>query len=124
MANHPDELRADFQQYYGLNLDGMGRYYSTLHAAALCAQLPEGARTLVALDPDNAWTTDRMLAAAMVNDLAWLVWSKTKDGEKNRNRPKPIGRGTERARHVRGMAMEPDELLAKIERIREEARRG
>ncbi len=37
------------------------------------------------------WTlTDRLLAIC-ANALRWLVWSKTKDGSKNRNRPEPIG---------------------------------
>ena len=33
MSRYPDELRADFQQYYGLNIDGMGADYSVTHAA-------------------------------------------------------------------------------------------
>lgn len=28
--------------------------------------------------------------ASMVDSLAWLVWSKTKDAEKNRNHPKSV----------------------------------
>ena len=33
-----------------------------------------------------------MLAASIADSLAWLVWSKTKDAQNNRNRPKPIPR--------------------------------
>lgn len=33
---------------------------------------------------------DTLLRARMVDSLSWLVWSKTVDGEKNRNHPKSI----------------------------------
>lgn len=104
----------------------MGRDFSTLHAASLLTQLPEGARVRLAYAPDAVWTSDRALLAAMVNDLNWLVWSKTKDAKHNRNRPKPIGPSAKRPdeRHIVGMAMAPDELMETIARIREEAQHG
>lgn len=104
----------------------MGRDYTTLHAASLLAQLPEGARVKLAYAPDAVWTSDRALLAAMVNDLNWLVWSKTKDARHNRNRPKPIGPSAKRPdeRRIVGMAMTSDELLATIARIREGAQHG
>ena len=125
-ADHPDELRADFQQYYGLNIDGMGRDYSTLHAAALVSQMPEGSRLAQAYDPDALWTSERALMAAMVNSLNWLVWANSRDGERNRNRPKPIGpqAAAGRNRRVVGVAMTPDRLMAELNRIRKGARRG
>ena len=104
----------------------MGRDFSTLHAASLLTQLPEGARVRLAYSPDAVWTSDRALLAAMVNDLNWLVWAKTKDAKHNRNRPKPIGPSAKRPdeRHIVGMAMAPDELLETIARIRKEAQHG
>ena len=118
LREHPDELRADFQEVYGLNVDGMGRDYSTLHAAALLAQLPEGSRVLRCYSEDAAWTSERSLLAAIVNDLNWLVWSKSKDGQRNRNRPRPIGPGTGggRERRIVGMAMTADELMDALAR--------
>ena len=125
LDEHPDELRADLQQYYGLNIDGMGRDFSTLHAAALVAQMPEGSRTARAHDPDAAWTLDRLLAAVVANNTNWLVWSKTKDGQRNRNRPKPIGPdGPGKPKHIRGMAMAPDKLMAELRRIHGEVNSG
>jgi Family of unknown function (DUF5361) len=45
------------------------------------------------LFPDEAgWTRTDMLLASAVDALHWLQWVKTKDGAKNRNRPKPIPR--------------------------------
>jgi hypothetical protein len=43
-------------------------------------------------DEDRLWNPDRQLMASMVDMLTWQVWSKSKDGQKNRNRPKPIPR--------------------------------
>ena len=103
----------------------MGRDYSTLHAASLLTQLPEGARVRLAYAPDAAWTSDRALMAAMVNDLNWLVWAQTKDARHNRNRPRQVGPGRRPdERRIAGMAMEPGELMATMARIRGEAASG
>lgn len=104
----------------------MGRDYTTLHAASLVTEMPEGSRIARAYNPDAAWTSDRSLLAAMVNDLNWLVWSKTKDAKHNRNRPKPIGpqRDNANQKRVVGVAMTPDRLMAEMARIRREAQRG
>lgn len=104
----------------------MGRDFSTLHAAALVSQLPEGARVRLAYAPDAAWTSERSLLAAIVNDLNWLVWAQTKDAKHNRNKPKPIGpqRDNANQKRVVGAAMTPDRLMAEMRRIRREARRG
>lgn len=40
----PDELRADFQQTYNLNLDDMGDQYTVAHAASLAQMLPNHTR--------------------------------------------------------------------------------
>lgn len=121
MDERPDELRADLQEVYGLNLDGMGRDYTTLHAAALVSQLPEGSRVARAYDPDAIWTTDRVLAACVANAINWIVWSKTKDGQRGRNKPGLIGpRPRDKEKHIRGIAMEPERLMAELARIRGE----
>lgn len=33
---------------------------------------------------------DSMLLIGLIDRLNWLIWSKTKDAQKGRNRPKPI----------------------------------
>ena len=38
------------------------------------------------------WTVTDRLLAIIANALRWLVWAKTKDAKRNRNRPKPIPR--------------------------------
>ena len=54
--DHPTELRADLQRYYGLNVDAMGRDFTANHAAACAACLPMGSATLAAYEPALRWT--------------------------------------------------------------------
>jgi len=84
------ELRADFQQYYTLNIDKMGVDYSIVHAADLAVMLPQSSRVMCRIDPANAWGWTEHLLADLVNRVRWLQWAKTTDGAKNRNHPKPI----------------------------------
>ena len=100
----------------------MGVDYSTLHAGVLLEQLPEGSRVHRAIDPDNVWTLDRQLLAALVNAVNWLVWSKTKDGQRGRNKPKPIGLPAKKPqstgeKKVAGKPMDRDEFMAQLARI-------
>lgn len=83
----PAELRADFQRYYGLNLDGMGVDYSIAHAADLAACLPNNSRCGIAEDPANEWTIEhRLLAFIEYYTHAW-VWAHTKDAKRKVNMP-------------------------------------
>lgn len=95
-ADSPDELRADFQQYYGLNIDGMGVDYTHAHAAALVAQLPRDARVLVHAVPDAEWTEQTRILAHIEYSLRLLLWSRTKDAQTGRNKPKPLPSPSER----------------------------
>lgn len=90
MDKYPDELRADFQEYYGLDTDEIGASISRDRAAALAVQLPLGSRCLGAENPNARWTVHEWLLARIEHDLALLVWSKTKDAEKGRNAPKML----------------------------------
>ena len=91
----PCELRADFQQYYGLNLDDMGGGYTISHAACLCAQLPRESRTLKALaTPEQSeellWTLPVRIAVEQLNMLNVIRWLHTKDAAEGVNFPKPL----------------------------------
>ena len=84
------ELRADFQQYYTLNLDKLGIDYRISHAADLAVMLPQDSRVMRQVDPANAWGWQEHLLADIVNRVRWLQWAKTPDGAKNRNHPVPL----------------------------------
>ncbi len=45
-----------------------------------------------AVNPDHRWDLDAQLAAASVDTLRMLLWTKTKDAANGRNRPKEIPR--------------------------------
>lgn len=62
MRERPDELCADFQQFYGMDTDEIGRSIKPSRAARLAAQLPRGARVWVRPeDPDSIWGDDTRL---------------------------------------------------------------
>lgn len=83
-------MRADFQQYYGLNLDGMGTAFSYSHAAFLCAELPSDSRIARAYNPDAAYTLTDLLLRDIEHDLRILAWQRTEDAKHRRNFPEPL----------------------------------
>ena len=101
VANHPTELRSDFQRFYGLNLDGMGTDYTVEHASCLAATLPSDSAVMRAVNPRNGWTITEYLLHAIEFDLRVLAWMNSKDGAKGKNRPKPLPTPEDEAR-VRG----------------------
>lgn len=117
-AEHPDELEADLQQYYGLNWEEAGRAYSYAHAAALTAQLPRGSRIVRAIDPETEWGWTEGLLSRIEYWAHALVWSQTKDGRHGRNRPEqvmPPGHGDPEVQRARRAAKRRhvDEVLGK-----------
>ena len=120
---YPAQLRADFQQYYGLNLDGMGRGYTAMHAADLAVMLPSDSRTYLAIDPENSWTLEAQLSADMVNAARDLVWLEADAKRRRSNRPKPIGPKVS-APNPDAEAIDADDYLETLERLREEAASG
>lgn len=105
----PDELRADLQQYYGLNIDGMGKGYSHAHAAALVAQLPAQSRVKTHYNPDSEWGEVEKMLASIDYTLRLIAWSKTKDAQHRRNEPQPVKTPAERkAERERGKNVDLD----------------
>lgn len=84
----PDELRADLQQFYGLNLDDMGAAYTASHAAALCAQLPSESR--VARARGDGWSESERLLALIRQSVDVVWWQNTKDGRKKGAKPPEV----------------------------------
>lgn len=81
-----DEMICDFAETYHIY------YYkgmSPLYISVLCSGLRDDSRVKLKLAkmPINL---SQMLLARMVDELAFLVWAKTKDGQKNRNRPQSV----------------------------------
>lgn len=88
---HEDELRADLQQTYGIDLDNaMGGKHTAAHIAALVVQLPPNARLRVAEDKDALWTLTDVIAVNTYNALRMFMWGMS-DPKKRGNQPEIIG---------------------------------
>ena len=128
LALHPDELRADLQQTYGLDLDEVGVAHSLAHYATCAAQLPTTARVFVAEDEDRAWGLSETLAAAQVNALNDLLWIRANEGRKHAKGkpPQPVGPGMSHDKRdqsgdrVKASVMSVDELRRQLSRPRRE----
>jgi hypothetical protein len=68
----------------------MGISYSVKHASILAVNLPSDSRIMKEINPSNAWNwTEYLLSLIEYNTrISW--WAKTKDGAKNKKKPKPI----------------------------------
>lgn len=86
MANYEGELICDFTQYYHI-IDFKG--LSPLLVATLLIGLPDDSRVKMAISGAKI-SVQNMLLARMADDIAFLAWAQTKDGQKNKNRPKSI----------------------------------
>ncbi|KFI50011.1 DUF5361 domain-containing protein [Bifidobacterium biavatii] len=82
LAKDQGALTADFQRYYGLDLDRLGHELTIHRAAALAANLPQEARVWAKLDPRLAWTDAQYLLADIRDSLDFLAWAKTKAASK------------------------------------------
>lgn len=81
-----DDLICDFAEYYGIY---DYRALPADYAATLCAGLREPSRVMMRLAGAKI-SLREALFARMVDELAFISWTKTKDGQKNRNRPKSV----------------------------------
>lgn len=78
-----DELICDLAETYNI-LDMYGLPPKLV--AVLCMGLHNDSRVKMHLS-ESKLTLEQMLYARMVDELSYIYWSKTKDGQKNRNRP-------------------------------------
>lgn len=73
----------------GHSLSQVGGLITWHDAWLLAAHAPAGSPLATVLDPRLAWTPTDWWMQSVEYSLRWLVWSKTKDGQKNRRRPEP-----------------------------------
>lgn len=114
MAVHEDELRADLQQYYGVDIDrAMAGEHSAQHVSALVTQLPSDARLRHVDDDDREWDLDRTLLAALLNCFNALLYGMS-DKRKRGRRPQLVGpsymTGDRDGRKLDAQVMTVDEL--------------
>lgn len=91
VANHEDELRADFQQYYGIDLDAaIDGQHTAKHIAALAVQLPLDSRISKKANKDNNWALNDVLLAVLINNFRMFVYGMS-DPKKRGRKPELIG---------------------------------
>ena len=118
---HEAELRADFQQHYGIDLDAaMDGAHTPWHIACLLVQLPPNSRVAVAEDDDHVWGLSDVLLATIANSLNGLIWGMG-DPRRRGPRPQPIGpqKLTEgRKRKLPARVLSIDELMETLSKER------
>lgn len=121
MAEQADALRADLQQFYGVDIDhAASGAHGAAHVAALAAELPPDARVRVAYDKDAMWTLTDVLLAALLNNLRGLLWGLGNERRRGPE-PKPIGpswmtKGSTRTLDARVLSI--DELMEELSKPR------
>lgn len=92
---HPDELLADFQQYYGMDVwdwtRGRADDLEAPRIAALAYQLPTDSRTRTAADPVGAYGMDVLLLRRIEHNQRLWAWAHSKDAKTGTNEPEQIG---------------------------------
>lgn len=84
-------MRADFQEYYGVDFDrARAGEHSPWHMACLLVELPSNARVRVAEDSDALWTLDSVIGASVVNAVNSLIYGLG-DSRKRGNPPELLG---------------------------------
>lgn len=86
MHRYPDELTCDMAETYGV-FDVKRVPVQLL--ATLAVGLRDDSRVKRAASK-TPYSDNTILLASIADSLRWLVWSKTEDGIKGQNCPKPI----------------------------------
>ena len=116
-------MRADLQQYYGIDLDHARRgVHSPKHIACLVIELPSDARCRVAENPDTRWTLNDVVLAGLYNSLNALIYGMS-DKRKRGNPPPLVGPSwmtdTDKTRSLPARVMPASELLEILNMPRE-----
>ena len=118
---HEEQLRADLQQYYGIDWDdAMRGAHSPYHVACLVKHLPGDARLRVAGNADNAWTLENVLSASLLNSLNGLIYGLS-DRKKRGSPPEPVGPSWMRKARTRSLparVLAVDELMDELRKPR------
>jgi hypothetical protein len=102
LLTHGDELEADFQLVYGLELLGC----TVRRAAVLTSQLPAESRIARALNEHLEWSTTDHLLATVIDAIqinTWVLASAHSDPKKSPKKPEPLERpGAKKAKPAMG----------------------
>ncbi len=118
---HEDELRADLQETYGIDLDrAMSGEHTARHIAALTVQLPPNARVRVCTDKDAVWTLSDVINVSILNNFRMYMWAMG-DPKKRGNPPEIIGASWMKKANTRSLparVLSVDKLLEELNKPR------
>lgn len=118
---HEDELRADLQETYGIDLDrAMGGEHTARHIAALVVQLPSNARVRVSEDKDAMWTLENVINVSILNSIRMWMWGIS-DPKKRGSQPEIIGASWMKKANTRSLpsrVLSVDKLLEELNKPR------
>ena len=116
--NHKDALEYELIRH-GLRLRQLGSpMLSWRDIWAIVANLQRGTPLARAIDPSMAWTQTDYWLQSIEYSLRWLVWAKTKDGSKNRKKPKPVEAPKPKKNRANGPRMTKRQLREYLARPR------
>lgn len=69
IRDHPTEVRADLQRYYGISLDDIGDRVSVFQAASCLACVPLGSNLAAAINPEATWGSEAHLLHAILSSI-------------------------------------------------------
>lgn len=112
---HESSLRADLQQYYGIDIDhAINGEHTPHHIACLVMELPHDARIRTAENEDCVWTLNDVLTASLLNSLNGLIYGMS-DRKKRGRKPELVGpswfKSNERKRSLPARSMPINELV-------------
>ena len=88
---HESKLRADFQQYYGIDFDNArAGEHTAWHMACLLVELPTDARIRISENADAIWTFDNILTATLINSFSYFRYNMA-DPKRRGNPPDLLG---------------------------------
>ena len=99
--------------------------HSAPHVAALVHQLPPSSRLGVLQDPDNAWSLEAVMLAALFNSFQAYQWAQL-DRKKRGPMPEKVGPSwmKQHGRKLDAQVMTIEQLMRELSKKRREVQHG
>ena len=112
---YPDELEADFQQYYNLNINCV----QNDRVRRLTYQLPAESRIMIKLQPANEWNYDRLLLSKIEYSIERVYYSLFSSKENKLPKPELFMPPEIKELIAKQKAEEKKQILYEIDNINE-----
>ena len=120
IAENESMLRADLQQYFGIDLDrAVDGEHSANHIAQLIECMPQESRLSHSVNKDTQWSLTDVLLAVLINNFRMFVYGMS-DPKKRGQKPELIGPSylTTNKKTLPARVLPINELLAELNKPR------